>query len=291
MELALRIIRRTGNFTRALWVGMVFLLGAAVAGAFPPAPPHTIFGLIRGEDGSPLTQESTRIVFESDNGTVLEAPLMPGLAPGINYEILVPMDAGITDDLYRPDAMSPDVPFRITVLLGGESFVPLEMSGNTRLLGEPGESTRIDLTLGLDSDGDGLPDAWKDSVIALSGNPDLARADITPDGDVDGDGLTNMEEYIAGTYAWDAADRFVLEILEADASGRAVLEFLAIDGRTYSLEASRDMQSWATVPFRLVESDPAGFERSYFFASTVRVVTIEVQGDAGGLNQYRLSVR
>ena len=28
-------------------------------------------------------------------------------------------------------------------------------------LGKPSETTRLDLTLGEDSDGDGLPDAWE----------------------------------------------------------------------------------------------------------------------------------
>lgn len=283
---------RSCSVRTSLTGAALFLLaGTTLLQAFPPAPPHTIFGQIRNEEGSPLTEESALIVFESSNGTVIETRLMPGLAPGINYEIVVPMDAGIEEDLYRADALSPEVPFLITVHLGGETFVPLEMSGDTRQLGEPGESTRIDLTLGLDSDGDGLPDAWKDTVIAMSGDPDLQYSDITPEGDLDKDGLTNREEYVAGTYAWDARDRFELDIIEADASGRSRLAFLAIDGRTYSLEVSHDMTTWEPIPFRVPSVDAPGVERTFFYASTIREIEVEVMAPADKPNGFRLSVR
>ena len=277
--------------TIAAFTMLFFLAGATLLQAFPPAPPHTIFGQIRNEEGSPLTEQSALIVFKSSNGTIIETRLMPGLAPGINYEIVVPMDAGIEEDLYRADALSPEVPFLLTIYLGGETFVPLEMSGDTRQLGAPGDSTRIDLTLGLDSDGDGLPNAWKDTVIAMSGNPDLQYSDITPAGDLDKDGLTNMEEYIAGTYAWDARDRFELDIIEADATGRSLLAFLAIDGRTYSLEISHDMTTWEPIPFRVPSVDAPGVERGFFYASTIREIEVEVMAPSGKPNGFRLSVR
>ncbi|HKJ91485.1 MAG TPA: hypothetical protein VJ960_10160 [Oceanipulchritudo sp.] len=275
----------------SLLVGAISLAGVSLLQAFPPAPPHIIFGQLRDEFGSPLTREDARIIFESDNGTIIETRLMPGIAPGVNYEIEVPMDAGISGEAYRSDAMSPEVPFLITVLMGGETFVPLEMSGDLRQLGEPGESTRIDLTLGLDSDGDGLPDAWKDTVIAMSGNPDLQYSDITPDGDLDQDGLTNLEEYIAGTYAWDASDRFMLDIIQATPDGTALLEFLAIDGRTYSLEVSSDLKTWDPISFRLPASDAPGIERASYYSATVRVLNVEVQTNLSEPKSFRLSVR
>ena len=43
------------------------------------------------------------------------------------------------------------------------------MRGDYSALGRPGESTRIDLTLGEDRDGDGLPDAWERTLITASG--------------------------------------------------------------------------------------------------------------------------
>lgn len=265
------------------------LLLPFLASAYPPAPPHTLYGTLRDEFGTPLSREDARIVFETENGTVIETRLSPSLATGVNFEILVPMDAGITPDLYRPNAMSPLVPFRLKVNAGGQTYVPIEMTGDLHELGEPAGRTRLDLTLGLDSDGDGLPDAWKDMVAAMSG--DLTRADIRPDDDLDGDGLTNLQEYIAGTYAWDPNDRLALEILRAD-DGVATLEFVAIDGRTYLIEASRDLATWDPVRFHIPAVDTPGEERASYLAPSVRRMEVEVRSDpAPPAMAYRLIVR
>jgi hypothetical protein len=49
--------------------------------------------------------------------------------------------------------------------------------------------------LDLDSDGDGIPDWWEDAVGLDSSNPDDATG---PDSDPDGDGLSNLYEYLSG---------------------------------------------------------------------------------------------
>ena len=259
------------------WALLFVLLLPLSASAYPPAPPHTIYGVLRDEMGDPMAREDARVVFESENGVTFTTRLVPGLAPGVNYEILVPMDAGITPDLYRPSAMSPLVPFRLKVIVGRQTYLPIEMSGDLRQLGEPAGSTRLDLTLGLDSDGDGLPDAWKDMVIAMMGGG-LTRAEIRPGDDLDGDGFTNLQEYIAGTYAWDPHDRLALEILHVS-EGRATLEFLAINGRSYHIEASDDLKDWQQVNFHIPAVDAPGVERATYFAHDVRRREVEVQSD------------
>jgi hypothetical protein len=199
------------------------------------------------------------------------------------------MDAGLASDLYRPNAMRPYAPFRLKVIIGNQTFVPIEMSGSLHSLGEPAGNTRLDLTMGLDSDGDGLPDAWKDMVIGMLGGG-LTRADITPGGDIDGDGMSNFDEYIAGTYAWDGLDRLDLVIVEKVGS-RAKMEFLAIDGRTYFIEASNDLRQWRQVPFRIPGEDAAGAERAAFLSPTLRILQIEAHSDPALPVVYRLGVR
>jgi hypothetical protein len=53
----------------------------------------------------------------------------------------------------------------------------------------------------LDSDGDGLPDAWE---VQLAGN----LTTFTSEGDADGDGQTDLQEYLAGTNPRDENDFF-----------------------------------------------------------------------------------
>jgi hypothetical protein len=72
----------------------------------------------------------------------------------------------------------------------------------------------------VDSDGDGIPDWW---MIQYFGHPtgqagDLSRAQD----DADGDGMSNLQEFLAGTIPTDPASVLVLHIA-ADASGTNVL--------------------------------------------------------------------
>jgi hypothetical protein len=259
-----------------------------LAQAFPPAPPHMLYGTLRDEYGTPMSRTDARVVFESLSGAQIVTRLAPGLPEGTNYEILIPMDAGVAPGLYRPDAMLPLVPFRLKVIIGNRTYLPIEMSGNMHELGKAAGSTRLDLTLGIDSDGDGIPDAYKDMVIAMMGGG-LTRADIRPNFDLDGDGMTVMQEYIAGTYPWDANDRLFLNILHY-IDGKATLEFFAIDGRSYQIEASTDLVHWQHVPFRVPAVDAPGAPRLAFLAKAYRRTEIEVSS-VDGERFYRLRVR
>ncbi len=276
------------TLTRAAAAIMALALPLTTA-AYPPAPPHEIHGMVRGEDGEPIVQSAVIIALTTAGGVQVTGYITPGVAPGENYRLPVPMDAGVTPDPYVPNALMPLVPFRITVVIGTTTNLPIEMTGDFRSLGQPGGSTRIDLTLGVDSDGDGLPDAWENLVIALLGGG-KTLADITPGGDADGDGLSNWQEYIAGTYAFDAEDTFALtpKTRGADVS---VLEFLAIRGRTYTIQRSPDLETWEDIAFR-VPLVGAELHTSYW-APDVRFLEIEVPDPAPSEHKfyYRGGVR
>jgi hypothetical protein len=250
-------MKSTTHVSRLSVVGVLALsLLATVAMAFPPAPHHVIYGTIRDELGTPLAAGSATVVFEATSGVVITTSIIQGAEPGVNYSLVVPMDAGVTEDLYKATAVAPTVPFTIRVKIGGVNYLPIQMQGQFTKLGQPGERTRLDLTLGVDSDGDGLPDAWERALIAaLGGN--LTLADIRPGDDNDGDGLTNLQEYLAGTYAFDKEDGFSLKIERLEA-GQPVLKFLAIRGHSYRIQSSVDLKTWSTVSFESVgQSGPA----------------------------------
>lgn len=242
--------------------------------AFPPAPHHLVYGLVRDEFGNPLHIGGAVVYLEVDGGATVRAEVVPGQAPGVNYQLRIPIDAGITADLYKPTALRPTVPFRIRVRVGDVDYLPMEMSGASELLSKPGEATRLDLTLGVDSDGDGLPDAWKWAVIEAMGGG-LTLADIRPDDDLDGDGLTNMQEYLAGTYAFDPEDGFSLDIQGVD-NGRSLLEFTAIRGRSYTIHVSSDMVTWSQRSFHLKGEPESAPEKRFFSATQVRRLTVRM---------------
>src|SRR3569623_417311 len=168
--------------------GAILLIAAALPAshAFPPAPDHIFFGMVRDELGNPISADGAEVLLETDSGVQVKALVVNGSDPGSNYRLSVPMDAGITDDIYKPTALKPTVPFKIWVRINEVRYLPIQMKGDYSQLGQPGQRTRLDLTLGEDTDGDGLPDAWERALIsALGGGKSLK--DIKPNDDADGD--------------------------------------------------------------------------------------------------------
>src|ERR1043166_7868101 len=83
--------------------------------AFPPAPDHLIFGQVRDEFGNPLDLTAAQVYLETTAGIRIKTQIIPGLEPGVNYKLSVPMDSGLTADQYKPTALQPTVPFKMWV--------------------------------------------------------------------------------------------------------------------------------------------------------------------------------
>jgi len=226
--------------------------------------------------GNPLTVTGAEVILETPTGTSIKTTIVPGLEWGVNYKLTVPLDAGVTSDIYRSTALRTTAPFKLRVRIGQTVYLPIEMSGEFSKLGQPAAMTRLDLTLGEDSDGDGLPDAWERALAAASGGK---LKDIRPGDDPDGDGLNNLNEYLAGTYAFDNKDGFSLKVAEVNA-GAPTLEFMAVRGRTYTVFGSSDLNEWAQVPFRFASDSANMPERQTYQATDSRVVQVSVQPNA-----------
>jgi hypothetical protein len=265
------------------------LISGNPAPAYPPAPYHRVYGSVRDDLGNPLdTSDGIVVLSAADNKEVVRGPTDPRLGAGINYSLPVPLDAGIAEELYAATALKPQWPFTIRVIRGTTSYVPIQMQGGAYQIGQPAQSTRIDLTLGIDSDGDGLPDAWEREL--MRSDPRRRHQNISevlPGDDSDGDGLTNLEEYIAGTYALDARDGLSIDIVEVS-HGIARLQFLAVAKRTYRLKSSATLEEFSAQPFSLAASglDPVQDFRAV--QTELRSVYVPV-GEAPLLN-FRLYV-
>jgi hypothetical protein len=267
-------------FAAAALAGM---LSSGVAPAFPPAPHHTLFGLVRNQYGDPLDVTDATVYLQVAGRDGVRAAVAPSRDPGVNYRLRVPMDSLTRPDLYQASALGLSQPFRLRVQIGNITYLPLEMAVHTPVLGQPAESTRVDLTLGEDTDGDGLPDAWEQAIIAVYGG---TLASITPGGDADGDGISNLDEYLAGTLPFDPSDGFRLSLASVRA-GTATLQLFAIRGRTYSLQASVDLKQWTPVKFRVAAGGAASELQSSYSATDMRLLNLEVPPDpASNANRY-----
>lgn len=255
-------------------LAIVALLFPGALHAYPPSPHHIIYGTVRDEFGQPIHLTNAKIFLEASSGASIGGVIGEDAEPGVNYRLKVPMDSGLTDDNYKPTALNPTVPFVMKVVIGSAVYLPIEMTGNYVNLGKPAESTRIDLTLGEDTDGDGLPDAWE-RMLARQRGGQLGIADIQPGSDEDGDGISNLAEYLAGTYAFDPESGFRLKLMKS-AEGQAELEFLAVRGHRYTLFISTDMKTWVPTVFSIPDEEPAGAEYASYLADDVRMLRVRV---------------
>lgn len=242
------------------------LLAGGPARAYPPAPFHLFYGMLRDEYGTPVNQAEADVVLETPTGVKHRTRINPGIETAANYRLEVPMDAGLLAAPYQPTALRPFVPFQIRVRIGKVTYLPIETRGDLASLGQPGGRTRLNLTLGEDTNGDGLPDAWQRLI-----NPDLSR--VRPEADA-GNGLTYLDTYLAGTYAVDPAGGFVLSILGVN-DGATRLEFVAVTGRTYALVGSRDLVTWEPVRFRIPAEGTKAPVRSNLLAASVKRIQVE----------------
>jgi hypothetical protein len=82
--------------------------------------------------------------------------------------------------------------------------------------------------LNPDMDNDGMPDDWELAHGLIVGVNDAAL-------DPDGDGLSNLQEYLAGTDPHDPNSVLKVEAIVA-AGATPTLQFLAVSNRTYAVE-------------------------------------------------------
>jgi thrombospondin type 3 repeat protein len=92
-----------------------------------------------------------------------------------------------------------------------------------------------------DTDGDGIPDNWENAHML---NPSVNDANI----DSDGDGLTNLQEFKAGTDPKNPTSQFRISSIVPNA-GNYQIGFPSVLGKTYRLEYRDDLATgnWKTL--------------------------------------------
>jgi hypothetical protein len=107
-----------------------------------------------------------------------------------------------------------------------------------------GLPTSMELTLGTDpndpdTDHDGLPDGWE---VQYGLNPLKADGDDGAMGDPDQDGLTNAQEYLAGTHPRDANSRLSLKLVQLSPE-KVRLTWPSVPNKQYQVEFADTLPS------------------------------------------------
>jgi hypothetical protein len=196
--------------------------------------------------------------------------VIPGIAPGVNYQLKVTMDAGLTPIAYKPTAFPVAAPFKLYVVMGGVTNIPMQMTGNFSQLGQPSLSTHLDLTLGVDANGDAIPDAWEYAVLGAVGS-NLTLGQINGNSVLTGDGRTLMQAYLAGGNPLAGGGSLAITLVDIQA-GAPILQFFTTIGNSYTVQRSTNLLQWTTLPFSI---PPSGATNNFYTAITEQVIQVK----------------
>ena len=154
-----------------------------------------------------------------------------GIQPGRSYNITNQLAADPSIRLWPADRTGADlIANGITVVLSG----PVTGMNQAQYL-------RLeDTSVPSDTDHDGMPDDWETANGLNPDNPNDATVDK------DGDGQSNLHEFIAGTDPQSPSSRLAIDSLTRGA-GSVTLTWSTVPGKSYFIQTCGDLAGWTTV--------------------------------------------
>jgi hypothetical protein len=253
-DFGFRISRRTSALLSVL--SLLLLPGMLVGGL--PQPMCVYYGQALDGYGLPYRTNAQVLLYHGTN-IIASQTIGGSLTPGVNFALYVHLDDGRSPIPYSSRALhSGDLvsimvrdPDGLKTIMENQALPPV---------GQPGELVMINATAAEDLNRDGLPDPWEWELLAWSDGKLRTLADVHPEDDFDGDGMTNLQEYRAGTFPFLDYDFLRIEQCERTLNNRLRLTFLSVPGKVYSVGCATNLTDvvWQPSPVALSDSDPFG---------------------------------
>lgn len=167
-----------------------------------------------------------RFVFNAPTNAAWTAGARYFLQPAGTDITAAVANGGWTSDLLAP---GDTLELRIQVTATGPGVFDQDFLFSAVSVTDPTRTDTVRLRLLRDDDQDGLPDAWEQQYF---GSP--ANATAADDGD--GDGLSNLAEYIAGTNPADHGSSLRITRVQPDAGWGVTLSWPSATNRIYTVE-------------------------------------------------------
>jgi hypothetical protein len=239
-----------------------------------PEPDLVIYGVVQNTaTGNRLTFGSITWSFQPAIGG--PAIVANGVLTNINdqfcYVLHVPCETDLPGFAISTTSLrlasSPLTYRRGTVSISGATATFVNPAQTNLVLArtDRGRIERIDLIIN-DPNLNGMPEAWQLQYFGFTG--------VDPNGDPDGDGLTNLEEFKAGTSPIDGQSRFALITVQPDVMGGLRVDWESATGKFYILQRSPQLLSGfsnvathipATAPQNSYRDASATGEGPYFY--------------------------
>jgi hypothetical protein len=182
-------------------------------------------------------ESNVRIDVFSGGDQIFTKAIAPARGRDYNFLVRIPYDSGTSTNTYTSDAILPGelVNVKIVALDTGSVLV----NTNFVVAFPPGSVLNINLTAGIDSVGDGLPDElrrwiWLNTGAFGAFDPRNIRAQD----DSDFDGVSNLDEYRAGTDPANPDDFLNLQVTDSGVPFVGKLTFYSVPGKTYQIQST-----------------------------------------------------